>query len=107
MLYSLFILINELLSNNVFLFLFKIFPFEILFFIITFFDETSYPYFNKFVFFIFSLILRYNIIEHIFVIVVLYWKGHFWSPNYFLASVGEVKLEDVKRYVEKQGTKDV
>ena len=35
------------------------------------------------------------------------WKGHFWSPNYFLASVGEVKLADVKRYVENQGSKDV
>lgn len=31
------------------------------------------------------------------------WSGHFWSPSYFLASVGEVKLEDVKRYVESQG----
>lgn len=35
------------------------------------------------------------------------WKGHFWSPSYFLASVGEVKLADVKRYVENQGSKDV
>ena len=35
------------------------------------------------------------------------WKGHFWSPNYFLTSVGEVKLADVKRYVENQGSKDV
>ena len=35
------------------------------------------------------------------------WGGNLWSPSYFLASVGEVKLEDVKRYVEKQGTKDV
>ena len=26
---------------------------------------------------------------------------------YFLASVGEVKLEDVKRYVENQNDKDV
>jgi len=31
------------------------------------------------------------------------WGGHFWSPSYFLASVGEVKLEDVKRYVQSQG----
>jgi putative transposase len=35
------------------------------------------------------------------------WKGHFWSPSYFLASVGEVKLADVKRYVETQGSKDI
>jgi len=35
------------------------------------------------------------------------WKGHFWSPSYFLASVGEVKLADVKKYVETQGSKDV
>jgi putative transposase len=31
------------------------------------------------------------------------WKGHFWSPSYFLATTGQVKLEDVKRYVERQG----
>lgn len=30
--------------------------------------------------------------------------GHFWSPSYFLATVGEVKLEDVKRYVQSQGS---
>ena len=35
------------------------------------------------------------------------WKGHFWSPSYFLASVGEVKLAGGKRYVENQGSKDV
>ena len=35
------------------------------------------------------------------------WKGHFWSPSYFLTSVGEVKLADVKRYIENQGSKDV
>ncbi len=32
------------------------------------------------------------------------WNGHFWSPSYFLATVGEVKLEDVKRYVQSQGS---
>jgi len=32
------------------------------------------------------------------------WGGHFWSPSYFLASVGEVKLEDVRRYVQSQGS---
>lgn len=31
------------------------------------------------------------------------WGGHFWSPSYFLSTVGEVKLEDVKRYVQSQG----
>ncbi|MDN5294440.1 MAG: REP-associated tyrosine transposase, partial [Eubacteriales bacterium] len=31
------------------------------------------------------------------------WEGHFWSPSYFLATVGEVKLEDVRRYVQSQG----
>jgi len=31
------------------------------------------------------------------------WEGHFWSPSYFIASVGEVKLEDIKRYVQSQG----
>jgi len=32
------------------------------------------------------------------------WGAHFWSPSYFLASVGEVKLDDVKRYVQSQGS---
>jgi len=31
------------------------------------------------------------------------WKDKFWSPSYFLASVGQVKLDDVKKYVENQG----
>lgn len=30
------------------------------------------------------------------------WKGHFWSPSYFLASAGQVTLEDLKKYVERQ-----
>jgi putative transposase len=30
------------------------------------------------------------------------WKGHFWSPSYFLASTGQVTIEDLKRYVENQ-----
>ena len=29
--------------------------------------------------------------------------SRFWSPSYFLATVGEVKLEDVKKYVQSQG----
>jgi putative transposase len=35
------------------------------------------------------------------------WKGHFWSPSYFLASAGQVTLEDLKRYVESQNAKDL
>jgi len=31
------------------------------------------------------------------------WKGTFWSPSYFLASVGHVSLDDLKKYVETQG----
>lgn len=30
------------------------------------------------------------------------WKGHLWSPSYFLASTGQVTLEDLKKYVENQ-----
>lgn len=30
------------------------------------------------------------------------WGGHFWSPSYFLASTGQVTLEELKRYVENQ-----
>ena len=29
-------------------------------------------------------------------------KGHFWSPSYFLASTGQVTLEDIKHYIENQ-----
>lgn len=35
------------------------------------------------------------------------WGGAFWSPSYFLATVGEVKLEDVKRYVQSQGNEEL
>lgn len=31
------------------------------------------------------------------------WGGSFWSPSYFLSTVGEVKLEDIKKYVQSQG----
>jgi putative transposase len=31
------------------------------------------------------------------------WGGKFWSQSYFIASVGQVKPEDVKRYVQSQG----
>ena len=40
-------------------------------------------------------------------IKTLLWKNNFWSPSYFLASVGEVKLADVKKYVEQQGDKEL
>ena len=33
------------------------------------------------------------------------WGGKFWSPSYFIATTGQVKLEDVKRYVQSQGRK--
>ena len=29
-------------------------------------------------------------------------EGQFWSPFYFLASTGQVTLEDLKRYIESQ-----
>lgn len=31
--------------------------------------------------------------------------GKFWSPSYFIATTGQVKLEDIKRYVQSQGRK--
>lgn len=37
----------------------------------------------------------------------LLWGGHFWSPSYFLATVGEVKLEDVKKYIQSQGNQNI
>jgi putative transposase len=33
--------------------------------------------------------------------------GHLWSPSYFLASTGQVTLDDLKRYVENQNVEDV
>jgi len=30
------------------------------------------------------------------------WKGVFWSPSYFLATTGQVTLDVLKKYVEKQ-----
>ena len=30
------------------------------------------------------------------------WKGHVWSPSYFLASTGQVTLDSLKAYVENQ-----
>ena len=33
------------------------------------------------------------------------WGGKFWSPSYFIATTGQVKLEDVKKYVQSQGRK--
>jgi putative transposase len=31
------------------------------------------------------------------------WKNSFWSSSYFIASVGEVKLDELKKYVKSQG----
>ena len=31
------------------------------------------------------------------------WNGTFWSPSYFIASTGQVTLDQLKRYVESQG----
>jgi len=31
------------------------------------------------------------------------WKGHLWSPSYFLATTGQVTLDILKKYVENQG----
>lgn len=33
--------------------------------------------------------------------------GSFWSPSYFLASTGQVTLDDLKRYVENQNVEDI
>lgn len=32
-------------------------------------------------------------------------KNHFWSPSYFLATTGQTTLEQLKKYVDQQGTK--
>jgi REP element-mobilizing transposase RayT len=31
------------------------------------------------------------------------WKGVFWSSSYFLATTGQVTLDQLKKYVENQG----
>lgn len=33
------------------------------------------------------------------------WKGHLWSPAYFVVTVGGAPLEVIKRYVESQRVK--
>lgn len=33
----------------------------------------------------------------------LLWEGKFWSPSYFLATTGQVTLDQLKKYVENQG----
>ena len=33
--------------------------------------------------------------------------GSFWSPSYFLASTGQVTLDDLKRYVENQNVENI
>jgi len=33
------------------------------------------------------------------------WGDAFWSPSYFLATTGQVTLEQLKKYVENQGEK--
>ena len=35
------------------------------------------------------------------------WKGHLWSPSYFLATTGQVTLDILKRYVENQDAKNL
>lgn len=37
----------------------------------------------------------------------LLWRGAFWSKSFFLATTGGVTLDELKRYVETQGEKDV
>lgn len=31
------------------------------------------------------------------------WRGHLWSPSYFVCTTGQVTLDQLKRYVESQG----
>lgn len=33
------------------------------------------------------------------------WKDSFWSPSYCLITTGQVTLDQLKKYVEKQGKK--
>jgi len=34
-------------------------------------------------------------------------SNHLWSPSYFLASTGQVTLDDLKKYVEDQSAEDI
>ena len=36
-----------------------------------------------------------------------YWKPVLWAVGYFIATVGEITHETIKRYVEQQGRKEV
>lgn len=31
-----------------------------------------------------------------------YWKGHIWSPSYYVGTAGKVTSETVRRYIEEQ-----
>jgi len=33
------------------------------------------------------------------------WGGVFWSPSYFVASTGQVSMEDIRHYVQSQKEK--
>jgi len=33
-----------------------------------------------------------------------YWKGHIWSPSYYIGTHGHVSAETIKRYIEGQKT---
>lgn len=35
------------------------------------------------------------------------WDGHLWSPSYFLASTGQVTLQDLKEYIESRNAEDL
>ncbi|EFG49718.1 transposase, partial [Aerococcus viridans] len=32
------------------------------------------------------------------------WGGHLWTPSYFMATVGSMSKETVKKYIENQLT---
>jgi len=31
-----------------------------------------------------------------------YWKGHIWSPSYYIGTAGHVSAETIKKYIENQ-----
>jgi len=31
-----------------------------------------------------------------------YWRGHVWSPSYYIGTAGKVSAETIRRYIEEQ-----
>ena len=35
------------------------------------------------------------------------WGGHIWSPSYYIATISDNVMENIKKYIQNQGEKDL